>query len=309
MGKTKCGMLLLIAAVTSAPPLQSQFQPARWKSIAHTIERRITTVQTAADGSTTTQHATQVTATDSEGRRYFGSTADANGSGNFDLYDPVAGTKTVWNTETKQAKALTFPTAIPGRKSCWTIPLEEQHHVRGEAQLGIVSIPCGPAEQHQPPSCQAHGNAVEPPYDDSPEVKASYEDCSRMQASVIIAGKISEKDEDLGVETIVGLEAHGCRSTIVAPSGTQIREMWWAEFGTKRRHGGFSLRDVNESSTPGRPTMTTVKTTNEVVSFKFGEPDPGMFHPPDGYTIKRVEMVEAPCDQKSNPKAEKVNSH
>jgi len=309
MGKAICGAFVLIVAVSSVLPLQSQSEPARWKSIPYAIERRITTVQTKTDGSTTTQQSTDVTATDSEGRRFFASTAEANGSGNGSLEDPVAGTRTVWNTEARQAKVLTFPTAVPGRKSCWKIPVEEQHYVRGEAQLGIGSITCPPAERHQGPSCEAHRNAVDPPRDDSPEAKPSYEDCSRAMASVIIAGKISEKNEDLGAETILGLEAHGCRSTIVVRGGTHIREAWWTEFGTKGRHVALSLRDVDESPIPGHPTISTVRTTREATELTFGEPDAARFHPPDSYAIKTVEMLEVPCDQASNPKIEAADSH
>jgi hypothetical protein len=315
MGKTICGAFALIVTVSSVLPSQSQSCPekapvprteaARWKSIAYTLERRITTVQTSADGSTTAEE-TEVTATDSEGRRVFASTRKANGSGNFILDDPVAGTRTVWNTENRQAKVLTFPTAVPGRESCWKIPIQEQHHVRGEAQFGMVSITCPPAERHQGPSCEAHVNAVEPPRDDSPEAEASYEDCSRAMASVIISGKISEKNEDLGVETILGHETHGCRSTIVVRGGTHIREAWWTEFGTAKRHVGLSLRSVDESPSPWGQT---IRTTREATNLTFGEPGAAMFHPPDSYEIKAVVMHEVPCDQTSKPNLDAADSH
>jgi hypothetical protein len=304
MYNTIFAAFVLTVTVSSALPLrcqscQDQVPVPRWKRISYTLERRNTTVQTRVDGSTTTYQETEVTATDSEGRSFFESTQEANGSGNFILYDPVAGTRTVWNTENSQAKVLTFPRAVPDRKSCWKIPVEEQRYVRGETQIGISSITCPPAKRHQ-------GNAVEPPRDDSPEAKPSYEDCSRALASVIISGKISEKNEDLGVETILGHETHGCRSTIVVRGGTHLREEWYTKFGTAGRNVALPLHSVEEFPGPGEGTT---RLTREATNLTFGEPDAAMFHPPDSYAIKKVEMLEVPCGQASNPTLHALDSH
>jgi hypothetical protein len=184
--------------------------------------------------------------------------------------------------------------------------MEEQNVLRGEEQFEIVSVNCPPAERRQPPDCQVHGNAVEPPHDDSPQAKPSYEDCLRALASVIISGKISEKDEDLGVETILGVEAHGCRSTIAVRGGTHVREWWWTEIGTAKRHAGFTLRSIDDLPGPGE---RTTRVTREATNLTFGEPDPAMLHPPDGYSIKKVEMLEVPCDQASSPRLHAADSH
>jgi hypothetical protein len=34
-----------------------------------------------------------------------------------------------------------------------------------------------------------------------------------------------------------------------------------------------------------------------------------MFHPPDSYAIKKVEMLEVPCGQASNPTLHALDSH
>jgi hypothetical protein len=294
MYKTICGAFVLIVVVSSALSLQCQSsndkvpvprtEPARSMSIPYAVWIRSTTIQTKADGSAATQQSNDVTAQDSQGRRLMATTLEADGFGGFSVDDPVAGTRAVWNTENRQARVLTFPTAIPGRESCWRIPEEDQRFVRGE-QLLFFSAHCQPAERHQPPfNCSVHGSAVEPPRDDSPEAKPTYEDCSRVLASQTISGKMSEKDEDLGVNTIFGVEVHGCRSTIAVPSGTNTRELWWAKFGTARRNVSFSLRRVDEY--PDQ-TRRTVRTTSEATNLRLGEPDASTFHPPDNYEITR----------------------
>jgi len=311
MDKTIFGTFLLIVTVSSLLPLLAQScpkatvagtEPARSKSIPFSIEQRSTTVQPTPDGSTKTYERTEVTATDSEGRHLITSTSGASGPSSFRVDDPVAGTRTVWNTENHQAKVLKFPTAVPGRESCWRIPAEEHRFVRGEAQLGLYSISCQPAEQHQGPFCGVHGNAVEPLRDNSPEAKPSYEDCWRALTS----GKLFETTEDLGVETIVGLEAHGCRSTDVASDGTHTRELWWTKFGTASRNVGISLRSVDEF--PDRAGRT-VKMTREATSMRLGEPGAEMFYPPDGYAIKTVQMEEVACGQASKPNPNAADSH
>jgi hypothetical protein len=298
MDKIIFGTLFLIVTVSSGLPLQAQScsakapvsrtEPARGKSIPFSIEQRTTWVQAAPDGSTKTYGQTDVTAIDSEGRLLITLTSGASGPSSFRVNDPVAGTRTVWNTENHQAKVLKFPTPVPGRESCWRIPAEDRD-VRAEEWLGLITISCPPAEQHQGEFCGARGSAVGPRRDASQKVTPSYEDC--LQA--LTSGKF-QKTEDLGVETIVGLEAHGCRST----DGTHTWELWWATFGPGGGAGTHLRRVVESHDGSGR----TVKTTTEATSVRLGEPDAEMFHPPDGYAIKTVEMEEVPCGQ-ANPQA------
>ena len=75
---------------------------------------------------------------------------------------------------------------------------------------------------------------VEPPGDDLPEAKPSYEACTKALPSVISQGKmarISEKDEDLGLETIQGLEARRLpvnhrRSRWCNHQGSMVDRIW-----------------------------------------------------------------------------------
>lgn len=130
-----------------------------------------------------------------------------------------------------------------------------------------------------------------------------------MFASVIIRGKISEKNEDLGVETILGFETLGCRSTIIAPDGTHMREAWYGKFGTERRNVSFALRSRDGSPSSGGQSPRITITTIEATSLTFGEPDPEMFRPPDGYAIKNVAMQQVPCKQASKPTIAAADSH
>lgn len=217
-----------------------------------------------------------MTALDSQGRSFFATTTQATGHSSFTVEDPVTGTRTVWNSEDKEAKVLTFPTAVAGRQSCWRV-VQERRLLPGEPQVGYGGINCPPAERHQGLHCGERGNAVEPPPGDSSEAKPSYEECSRMLDSAIISGTLWEKNEDLGVATILGVETHDCRSTVLASDGTHMREMWYTKFGTVRRNVGLPLRSADESPTHLRQT---VPTTSEATSLRFDEPDAEMFHPP-----------------------------
>lgn len=281
-------------------------EPARWISIPYTLEVRSITVQTKADGSTDTQQGSDLTAVDLQGRRLFETTSEAGGYTSATVEDPVAGTRTVWNSNNKEAKVLMLSAPVAHRQSCWSIPAEEQHFVRGEAQLGIRLITCQPAERDQGSYCAVHGDAVAAPRDDSPEAKPDYGDCSRALASVIISGKASEKNEDLGVETILGHETHGCRSTVVLGNGTHKREAWYTKFGTARRNVSLSLRSVDEFPGPGE---WTTRITSEATNLTFAEPVASVFLPPNDYAIKKIEMLEVPCKQASNPSLHAAPSH
>jgi hypothetical protein len=318
MYNTIFAAFVLTVAVSPTLPLQCQScvekaavprtKPARWKSIPYTLERRNTTVITRADGSTTTSDDAVVTATDSEGRSLFADTPGATGHSSFIVDDPVTGTRTAWNSENREAKVLTFPAAVAGRRSCWRVPVVEQRLLRSEPQLGYGGVTCPPAERNQGTHCGERGNAVEPSPGDSPEAKPSYEDCSRMLDSAIVSGKISEKNEDLGVETILGVETHGCRSTVVTSDGAHMREMWYTKFGSVRRNVSLPLRSVDESPAHLLGQMGTTRTTWEATSLRLGEPDAEMFHSPDDYAIKKVNMQEVPCEA-SNPRPAAATSH
>jgi hypothetical protein len=87
--------------------------------------------------------------------------------------------------------------------------------------------------------------------------------------------------EDLGTKTINGVEAKGTRMTTVIPAGqagndqpiTVIHETWMS---TELRIAVLQI-----DSDPRTGTRTT-----ELTEIERGEPDPVLFQPPEGYTIK-----------------------
>ena len=103
---------------------------------------------------------------------------------------------------------------------------------------------------------------------------------------------MSEKTEDLITGSFQGLETHGCRETTIVPAGRIVHEVWLAKVGNEKHSLSFPVRDIDESPDTG-------KHTRELTSLKFEEPDPATFMPPKDYTIKRVEMLEVPCQQAS----------
>ncbi len=97
--------------------------------------------------------------------------------------------------------------------------------------------------------------------------------------------------EDLGTETIQGVEAHGRRTTMITPAGTignsepltTTTERWMA---TAPGLSDLLVRMVTDSPESG-------KQTRELVSLTQSEPDPSVFEPPEGYEVVTQEMH--PC--------------
>lgn len=102
--------------------------------------------------------------------------------------------------------------------------------------------------------------------------------------------------EDLGTQTIEGIEAHGHRTTFTMAAGAignteplvSTDEVW---FSSTPGLAGINVRQVNESAQSGRMTR-------ELVQFTQGEPDAALFQPPDGYEVLVKETKdEVRCPQ------------
>lgn len=89
--------------------------------------------------------------------------------------------------------------------------------------------------------------------------------------------------EDLGTETIQGVEARGRRTTTTIPAGAigndaplvRTRETWTA---IAPGLGGLLVREVSDDPQLGQ-------TTKELQNLSQDEPDPSLFQPPAGYEI------------------------
>jgi hypothetical protein len=99
--------------------------------------------------------------------------------------------------------------------------------------------------------------------------------------------------EDLGTQTINGVEARGRRVTTTTPAGaigndaplTSITETWTA-FAPGLR--GLFVRRVLDNPQTG-------KTTRELTNFTQAEPDASVFQPPEGYEIVNKPAPSSVC--------------
>jgi hypothetical protein len=89
--------------------------------------------------------------------------------------------------------------------------------------------------------------------------------------------------EDLGTETIMGLEAQGRRMTTVIPAGqigndeplARTSENW---FAMDPGYKPLILRRISEDPQQGKSAM-------ELTAFTQGDPDPSLFRPPSEYEV------------------------
>lgn len=99
--------------------------------------------------------------------------------------------------------------------------------------------------------------------------------------------------ENLGTETISGVEAHGRRITTTTPAGAigndaplvRTVELWNA---VEPGLGGLLVREVTIYPQTGNRTR-------ELTSFTQAEPDPSVFQPPSGYEIVNRAATEIGC--------------
>jgi hypothetical protein len=99
--------------------------------------------------------------------------------------------------------------------------------------------------------------------------------------------------EDLGTETIQGVEARGHRTTIVTPAGaignndplTRTTEVWMS---FTRGLNGLIAREITDDPQTG-------KRSRELTSFTQAEPDASLFQPPANYEVVTRETPLSAC--------------
>jgi hypothetical protein len=106
---------------------------------------------------------------------------------------------------------------------------------------------------------------------------------TRDDVSVTSAPKSTFTSENLGTQSIQGIETRGRRFTTTVPAGAMgndeplvtTQEAWTAiAVGLK----GLVVRDISDDPRRG-------KTTRELTSLTQSDPDPTTFQPPEGYEI------------------------
>jgi hypothetical protein len=134
----------------------------------------------------------------------------------------------------------------------------------------------------------------------SPEAERT---CSRMMredVSVVSGPKSKITSENLGTESIQGVEARGRRYTTTIPAGAagndaplvSTSEIWTAlTVGLN----GLLVRDVRDDPRSG-------KTNRELTSLSQSEPDPATFQPPEGY--ETVSKESSGCADETTAAAE-----
>jgi hypothetical protein len=216
-------------------------------------------VQTLANGTTITRESTEVRAVDSQLRTLNTRTespfpADQPTFTWANVNDPVENTQITWDSRTRQAKVIKLPPEAE-RHGCW------------QSDSGQMTMSFGLAPGELPRQRILPVAAAMP----RPNIQ-------------------QPKMEDLGLTTILGVEAHGQRWTMVAPVGNigndrelvSTNEVWMAT------NPGIMMRQVNESPQSG-------KTTTEVVRLDLSEPPLSAFQPAEGYEVVIEELHQVTC--------------
>jgi hypothetical protein len=104
--------------------------------------------------------------------------------------------------------------------------------------------------------------------------------------------------QDLGTQTILGIEARGVRTTFTTPAGavgneealTRTQEVWIAT------EPGLDLvvRTIIDNPWSG-------KTTKDIVDFDLNEPNPSVFRPPAGYAVVKKDVPGCPSQSPGSP--------
>jgi hypothetical protein len=222
------------------------------------------------------QEDVRVVAQDSQGR-HLDRWIDSKGSSHSQVSDPVVGEQILWNTSSAKAKILKSPTPVVERRSCWRGPGPEDVPGRDEPRFGVFGFSCAPAGQYQsgPDSGCHDACAAERRAKALPPINKGFPKCHSAEPGGTA--------EDLGMEVIQGVAAHGCRTTTPFPNGKRkLSEIWSDEYG-------LALRRIEEHS-------TGAKYYEELIRLNRDEPSLSTFQPPEGYAIVTLEMDEVPCE-------------
>jgi hypothetical protein len=313
--RTSGGILVLSVAIGSAAwshaelvsgseprsqsPTPSTGQPHF--ALPYTAEYKQTNVQTKADGASFSNEQIEISARDSHDRRSHIWTQIESGITGYQVEDPVAGDRIVWNTLNRQAKLLKYPEPVVGRKSCWKLAPEEMKVEPSEAQLGITGSECPPAGGSQPPYCKGKTSSATATNEELPVITVGYPTCAQMKSrggSVSYSGAGEPRVEDLGTQRIQGFEAQGCKATKDVPRGLDVDELWWVELRMGNMRAWLPVREVY-----GSPVFEdqTRKRIRELTLLRPGEPDAKIFRPSSDYEVRTVEMHEVPCEPSTEP--------
>jgi hypothetical protein len=272
-------LVLAGAALTLALPLAAQMTGLGSGSASrapYTVEFKITRVQTLANGAIITHESKQVMARDSQGRTLNANTplsaSDDQPENTISVvHNPDDNTQTTWDSRTRRVRVLKMvsPGSGPG---CWS-----------SASGNTTQEIGGPVAPAASGGGIAGSSALAPPLPDNP---------AGAPASAARLARVRPVREDLGTDTMLGVEVRGTRTTQTIPAGqigndvplVTVSESWMAP------NLGITLRQITDSAQTG-------KSTREAVSLDLGEPDSSLFQPPEGYEVTTDEMHPVACQQ------------
>ena len=223
--------------------------------LPYTAEYKITHVKILANGSTITNESTRVEALDTQGRMLNSRTSvpvseNQKATTLVSIYDPVAHTTSNWTVPGKRATVTKMP------------------------EPGAVRTPCASTSATTSGTTSSVTSGVVSSVFTSSGTGSSSATGARREPPVV---------EDLGIETIQGVEARGRRTTFTTPAGAignneplvRTTEVW---FATEPGLRTLIARQITDDPQMG-------KTTTELTSFTQGEPDASLFQPPSEYEI------------------------
>ena len=225
---------------------------------------KTTQVQTLANGATITSESESTQAQDSMGRTYYSSTTNSALTGRsaltfYQVSDPVTHTSERWDSESKKVTVTVLPPKDQQR-GCWVNDSGNSHFSYG----------------------------AEPEEQSARKPNAPKRSATAMPVAISSAPK--ESYEDLGTQTIQGLQVHGYRGTLTVPAGQMgndqplitTSERWRSEVY------GIDAREITDDPRQG-------KTTKELTNFSAGEPDSALFQIPDGYEVLTDQLHRVSC--------------
>jgi hypothetical protein len=219
------------------------------RSSPYSANKKTTVIQKLADGTTITRESTVAEARDSQGRTVQTTTITTIGDRRFThtmVMDPVARTTTNWSNLAKEATIMHMP------------------ELRKAGQSGTVLISSGPS-------------AVGTPIIGDLSMGGGSFDAAPADPNLKPARQIDK----LGGKTIGGIYAEGVRTTTTYPVGymgndrpiVNVRETWTAP--------DLKITMLSTDDDPRNGLRST-----EMTDVVRTEPDPALFLPPEGYTIK-----------------------
>jgi hypothetical protein len=276
----------LFALLSTALPAAAQMVasgPNAAPSVPYTVEFRTTRVQTLANGATITRETKEIRARDSQGRSMTAITLipATDGERSFTNFHVNLPDRTIinWTSNSKRAQVIHLQPL--GSSGCWT-------SVPDVGSAGSFVVQPAPAAPLAPAAAGGSGGGMGGGGVAGAILSQAGGAPFPRQA---LGAPIQSQHEELGTDTILGVEVQGARMTRTTPAGRigndepllRTEEIWSAP-----SLGGLVLREITDDPRTG-------KSTREAVSLDLSEPDPAVFQPPEGYEIVDQELHEVPC--------------